>query len=171
MAERKGVITFKGNPLTLVGPELKVGDDAPDVELVANDLSAYRLGSLKGKKAVLVTVPSLDTPVCDIEAKRFNESAAALGDDVAVLVISMDLPFAQKRWCGANSADAIITLSDYRGARFAQAYGLLIKELHLLARAVIVVNRDGDVAYEQIVGEVAEEPDYDAALAAVKALD
>jgi thiol peroxidase len=167
MSERQGAITFKGNPMTLIGPELSVGDDAPNATLVATDMSEFQLGSLKGKATVLVTVPSLDTPVCDTEAQRFNAEAAKL-DDVEVLVVSLDLPFAQKRWCSANNAEKIRTLSDYRNAEFARAYGLLIKELHLLARAVLVVDKEGNIAYQQIVPEVTEEPDYDAALEAAR---
>ncbi|MCG3179246.1 MAG: Thiol peroxidase [Phycisphaerae bacterium] len=170
MAERTGVIKFKGNPLTLLGTDVKAGDDAPDIELVANDLSKVKLGSYKGKKVVLVTVPSLDTPTCNIEAQRFNKEAAGLGGNVAVVVISRDLPFAQKRWCGANAATSIVTLSDFRDASFGKAYGVLIKELDLLARAIFVVDANGDVQYRQIVGEVSQEPNYDEALAALKKL-
>ena len=170
MNERTGLITFQGNPLTLLGNGVGVGDDAPDVELLANDLSPVRLSSLKGTVAVLVAVPSLDTRVCDVEARRFNEEAAKLGDGVAVRVISMDLPFAQGRWCGAAGVENVQTLSDHRDAAFGTAYGVLIKELRLLARAVFVVDRDGDVQYVQLVNELTDEPDYEAALAAVRKL-
>lgn len=171
MAEqRTGVITFQGNPLTLLGPEIKPGDDAPDVELLANDLSPFALSSLKGKVAVLITVPSLDTPVCDLEVRRFNAEATSLGDDVAVVAISVDLPFAQARWCGAAGANAITTLSDHRDTAFGLAYGVLIEGLRLLSRAIFVVDKAGDVAIVQIVPEVTDEPDYDAVLEAVKKL-
>ena len=168
MAERKGVIAFKGGGLTLVGQEVKVGQAAPDFTVLANDLSPVTLASLAGKVRVLVSVPSLDTPVCDIEARRFNQEAAALGGDVAVLVLSMDLPFAQGRWGGAAGVSNVRTLSDHRDAAFALAYGVLIKELRLLARTVFVVDRAGKIAYIQIVPEITQEPDYAAVLAAVK---
>lgn len=171
MEERKGLITMKGSPLTLVGNEVKVGDTAPDFEVVANDMSAVKLSSYQGKVCIITSVPSLDTSVCDIETRRFNEEAGKLGGDVAVLTISMDLPFAQKRWCGAAGVKNVQTLSDHRDASFAEAYGVLIKELRLLARAVFVVDKNGTIRYIQIVNEVASEPDYEAALEAVKGLE
>ena len=170
MTERTGIITFQGNPLTLVGNEIEAGDAAPDVELLDNELSPVRLSSLKGQVAVLVAVPSLDTSVCDVEVRRFNEAAATLGDDVAVRAISMDLPFAQARWCGAAGIANVQTLSDHRDAAFGTAYGLLIKELRLLARAVFVVDREGTIRYVQLVNEVTDEPNYDDALDAARAL-
>jgi thiol peroxidase len=169
MSERKGVITFKGGPLTLVGPELRVGQKAPEAVLTANDLSAVAISSYAGKTVVLSCVPSLDTPICDIQTRKFNEKAGQLGD-VVVLTISMDLPFAQKRWCGAAGVDHVQTLSDYKGAQFASAYGLLIKELYLVTRAVIVLDKKQAIQYIQIVPEVATEPDYDKALQVVKGL-
>jgi len=170
MQERKGVITFKGNPLTLVGTELKVGDKAPDVTVLGNDLSPVRLSSYRGKVCVVSVVPSLDTPVCDMQTRKFNEAAGNLGDNVVVLTLSMDLPFAQARWCGAAGIDKVTTLSDHRAAAFGEASGLLIKELRLLARAVFVVDQDGIIRYRQLVKEVTTEPDYKAALEAVKKL-
>ena len=170
MEERSGAVTFQGNPLTLVGKELKKGDDAPDVELLNNDLAPVKISSFRGKICVLTTVPSLDTPVCDMETRRFNEEAANLGADVAVLTVSMDLPFAQKRWCGAAGIDRVTTLSDHRDASFGQAYGVLIKELRLLARAVFVTDKSGVIQYTQLVKELTQEPDYDAVLNAVKGL-
>ena len=167
MEERAGVITMKGNPLTLVGKELKVGDPAPDFEVLDNDLTPVRLSSFKGKVCVVCSVPSLDTPVCDMETRRFNEEAGKLGTDVRILTISMDLPFAQKRWCGAAGVDKVVTLSDHRDASFGAAYGVLIKELRLLGRAVFVLDRKGTIRYIQIVKEVTDEPDYDAVLEAV----
>lgn len=170
MNERIGMVTLMGNPVTLLGEGIKVGDTAPDFTVVANDLTPTTFSSFKGKVCVLSSVPSLDTPVCDTSTRRFNEEAAKLGQTVAILTISMDLPFAQARWCGAAGVDAVQTLSDHRDASFGTAYGLLIKDLRLLARAVLVIDRDGKVQYQEIVKEIAEEPDYDAALAVVKKL-
>ena len=141
--ERKGIITFQGAPLTLVGDGLRQGDKAPDFGLLDNDLSPVSLADFKGKVCLISTVPSLDTPVCDMETRRFNEEASRVGPDVAVLTVSMDLPFAQKRWCGAAGVDKVITLSDYRDASFGMAYGVLIKGLRLLARTVFVLDREG----------------------------
>ena len=170
MEERTGKITMKGNPLTLLGEELKVGDTAPDFEVLDNDLSPVRLSSFRGKACVVSSVPSLDTPVCDMQTRRFNEEAGKLDSDVMILTISMDLPFAQKRWCGAAGVDKVITLSDHRSAEFGTAFGVLIKELRLLARAVFVVDSEGVVRYIQLVQEVTDEPDYEAVLEAVKGL-
>ena len=168
MRERKGAITFKGGPLTLLGEAVNVGSPGPDAVLIGNDLSEVRLSDHAGKVRVLSSVPSLDTPVCAAQTRRFNESAAALGGGVAVLTISMDLPFAQQRWCGAEGIDQVITLSDHRDAAFGTAYGVLIKELRLLARAVHVLDAEGTIRYVQLVEEVTNEPDYDEVLAAVK---
>jgi thiol peroxidase len=169
MNERKGVITMKGKPLTLTGKEVKVGDKAPDADVVANDLSEVKLSSYRGKVCIITSVPSLDTSVCDMETRRFNEEAGKLGD-ILVLTISMDLPFAQKRWCGAAGVKNVQTLSDYRYASFGREYGVLIKELRLLARTVFVVDKAGTVRYIQVVPELATEPDYDSALKAAKGL-
>lgn len=170
MKERTGLVTFKGNPLTLLGAEVKTGQSAPDVELLANDLSAVKLSAFRGKVCIIASVPSLDTSVCDTETRRFNEEAGKLGDGVAVLTVSMDLPFAQARWCGAAGIDHVTTLSDHRDAALGTSYGVLIKELRLLARAVFVVDRDGAIRYIELVREMTSEPDYAAALAAAKAL-
>jgi thiol peroxidase len=170
MKERTGMITMKGSPLTLIGEEAKVGDPAPDVEVLDNDLSPVKLSSFSGKICVISSVPSLDTPVCDMETRRFNEEAGKLGPDVVILTISMDLPFAQKRWCGAAGVDKLTTLSDHRDAAFGKAYGVLIKELRLLARAVFVVDGEGRIQYIQLVRELTEEPDYEPVLDAVKKL-
>jgi thiol peroxidase len=170
MQERTGIITMKGNPLTLLGPELKTGDGAPDFEVLDNNLKPVGLNAYQGKVRVLVSVPSLDTPVCDLETRRFNQEAAELGQDVAILTISMDLPFAQKRWCGAAGVDRVVTLSDHRQASFGAAYGVLIKELRLLARTVFVVDRQGVIRYIQVVKEVGQEPDYGPVLQAVQKL-
>lgn len=168
MSERSGVVTVRGNPVTLTGGEVKAGDKAPDFVVVNNDLEEVEFSTLKGKTCLIASVPSLDTPVCDMEARRFNEEAAKLGDKVQILVISMDLPFAQKRWCGASGVDKVMTLSDHRDASFGNAYGVLIKELRLLARAIFVVDTQGTIRYTQIVNEVSQEPDYKAALEALR---
>src|SRR3989338_11280299 len=131
--ERKGAVTFKGNPLTLIGPELKAGDNAPDFKLLAGDLSEVTLASSKGKTRLISVVPSLDTPVCDLQTKRFNEEASKLPSNVVVLTVSTDLPFAQSSWCGASHVDKVKTLSDHRDTNFGRAYGVLIKELRLLS--------------------------------------
>jgi len=168
--ERTGVITSKGSPLTLIGIELKVGDPAPDFEVLNNDLSPVRLSFFRGKIIVITSVSSLDTSVCDMETRRFNEEAGRLGEDVQILTISMDLPFAQKRWCGNAGVKRVITLSDYRHASFGTAYGVLIKELRLLARAIFILDRKHTIRYIQIVKETSKEPDYDAVLEAVHKL-
>jgi len=170
MEERKGLVTMKGKPVILVGQAVKVGQKAPDFEVTANDLSPVKLSSFAGKVCIIASVPSLDTAVCDLETRKFNEKASQLGSDVVVLTISMDLPFAQKRWCGAAGIKNVQTLSDHRDVSFGRAYGVLIKDLRLLARAVFVVDKKGVVRYLQIVPEIATEPDYDAVLKAVKEL-
>jgi thioredoxin-dependent peroxiredoxin len=170
MSEKNGIITFKGNPMTLLGPELKVGDAAPDFVLVDNALGQTTLASYSGKIKIISAVPSIDTPVCDTETRRFNQEAAALPGDVVVLTVSLDLPFAQKRWCGAAGIDKVITLSDYRDRNFGLGYGVLIKELMLLSRAVFVLDGQNMIRYIQIVPEVTAEPDYAAAIAAAKSL-
>ena len=168
--ERKNAITFKGGPLTLVGNEVSVGQPAPDFTATTNDLSSYKLSDDKGKVVVIAAVPSLDTGICDKETRKFNELAASLGDDVVIVTISMDLPFAQARWCGAAGVERVKTVSDYKAADFGNTYGLLIKELHLLARAVLVIDQKGVIQYYQLVPEVAQEPDYDPVIEAVKKL-
>jgi thioredoxin-dependent peroxiredoxin len=170
MEERKGAVTLRGNPFTLVGTEIKAGDKAPDVELLGNDLKPVRISSFKGKVVVVSAVPSLDTPTCDMETRRFNTEAAKLGEDIVILTVSTDLPFAQKRWCGAAGVDKVQTVSDHREAAFGQSYGVLIKELRLLARSIFVVDRTGVVQYVQHVKEVSQEPDYAAVIAAAKKL-
>jgi thiol peroxidase len=170
MNERSGIITFKGNPFTLLGPALKVGDKAPDFTVVDNGLAPVSLASSAGRIRIISAVPSLDTPVCDTETRRFNQEAAGLPEAVVVLTISLDLPFAQKRWCGAAGIDKVMTLSDYRERSFGQNYGVLIKELLLLTRAIFVVDAQGVIRYIQIVPEVTSEPDYAAVIAAAKSL-
>jgi len=170
MAERADIVTFQGNPLTLIGDESKVGDKLPNCQLVGNDLSPVQLSSFKGKVCVISCVPSLDTPVCDLQTKRFNEEAGKFGGNVAVITVSMDLPFAQQRWCGISNAENITTLSDYITADFARSLGVLIKELRLFARAVFVVDKQGTINYVQIVSEITNQPDYEEVLKAVKEL-
>jgi thiol peroxidase len=166
--ERLGAATFLGSPLTLVGPELKAGDKAPAFTVLTNDLKEFTLGGTAGRVRLISVVPSLDTPVCDAQTRRFNQEAANLGNNIAILTISMDLPFAQKRWCGAAGVDKVQTLSDHRDASFAPAYGTLIKELRLDSRAIFIVDANDTVRYVEYVKEVSEHPDYDAALAAAK---
>lgn len=170
MKEQTGKVTMKGNPLTLLGAELKVGDKAPDFEVINNDLAPVKFSAFRGKVCIISSVPSLDTPVCDMETRRFNEEAGKLGEDVVILTISMDLPFAQKRWCGAAGVEKVTTLSDHRDASFGTAYGVLIKGLRLLARAVFVVDRDGVIRYVELVKDLTEEPNYEAVLGAVHKL-
>jgi thiol peroxidase len=164
--ERNNIVTFKGNPATLLGPNIKVGDSAPEFHVVDNNLQPVTLASNLGKVQIITVVPSIDTPVCDTMTRKFNEKAAQLPESVVVLTVSVDLPFAQKRWCGNAGIERIHTVSDYQERSFGLNYGLLLKELKLLARAVYVIDKAGKVAYREIVKEVTAEPDYDAALAA-----
>jgi len=166
--ERKNAATFQGNPLTLIGPELKVGDKAPDFKVVDNGLKPVMLASSQGKTRLVSVVPSIDTPVCDLQTKRFNQEASKLPANVAVLTVSMDLPFAQARWCGLAGADKIQMLSDYQERSFGQAYGVLIKELQLLARTVFVIGPDDTIQYVEHVREVTQQPDYEKVLAFLK---
>ncbi len=168
--EREGAVLFKGNPATLLGPEVKVGDAAPDFHVVDNGLQPVSLATDAGKVRIITVVPSIDTPVCDTMTRRFNQDAAALPDSVVVYTISVDLPFAQKRWCGNAGIDKVQTLSDYQDRSFGQNYGVLLKDLKLLARAVFVVDQNNKVAYVELVSEVTAEPDYTAALEAVSKL-
>ena len=166
-AERKSAVTLKGNPFTLVGPELKVGDKAPEFSVLASDLSAITLASSQGKTRLIIAVPSLDTPVCDAETRRFNEEAGKM-PGTEVLVISVDLPFAQKRFCATAGLQNVKTLSDHRDVSFGKAYGTLIKELRLLSRAIFVVDANDKIQYAEYVPEVGSHPNYDAALNALK---
>lgn len=170
MTERKGIVTFKGNPLTLIGPDLNIGDAAPDFRLLDGDLKEYSLRDFRGQVKVVSVTPSLDTPVCDVQARRFNTEATKLGNDRVVLNVSMDLPFAIQRFCTAAGIERVIALSDHRDASFGIGYGVLIKELRLLARAVFVIDRDDMIRYREIVPEISDLPDFDAALRAVNAL-
>ena len=165
--ERPGEVTLRGNPVTLVGEPVNVGDAAPDFVAVKQDMKEARLSDYAGKTVVLSVVPSVDTKVCAIQTKSFNEKAAALGDDIVILTISMDLPMAQKRFCAAEGIDQVVTLSDYRYWDFGKTYGQRIKESGLLARAIYVIGPDGVIKHKQIVPELTAEPDYDAALKAI----
>ena len=165
--ERFGDVTFKGEKLTVRGNVLKVGDKAPDFTLVANDLSSVTKHDSAGKVRLISVVPSLDTGICDAQTRRFNEEAANLGEQVTILTVSTDLPFAQKRWCGAAGVDQVQTLSDHKDMNFGEAYGTHVKELRLEQRAIFVVDSDDTIQYVEYVPEIAQHPDYDAALTAV----
>jgi thiol peroxidase len=168
MKERTGIITMKGNPLTLSGNEVNVGERAPDFIALDPNLTPIKFSSYQNKICVISSVPSLDTPVCDMETRKFNEEASKLGDKIQILTISMDLPFAQKRWCGAAGVSKIQTLSDHRDAQFGLAYGVLIKELRLLARAVFLVDQKGILRYIQLVKDITNEPNYEEIWSALK---
>lgn len=168
MEERTDVTKFQGNPVTLLGPELKVGDPAPNFQVVDTSLTPVTLADFKGKTKIICTVPSLDTPVCDTEIRRFNQEAAQLAESIVVLTISLDLPFAQKNWCAAAGIERVITLSDYQDRSFGVAYGVLIKELKLLSRAIFIVDAEDKISYIQHVSEITQEPDYVAVLITAK---
>ena len=167
--ERAGAAKFKGNPLTLIGPEIKPGAKAPSFQASGQNLAPVTLEASRGRPLVNTVVPSLDPPVCDAQTRRFNKEAAAL-NGFEILTISMDLPFAQKRWCGAAGIDRVTVLSDYKDASFGTAWGTLIKELRLQSRAVFVVDAGGIVRYAEYVPEVTSHPNYDAALASARSL-
>jgi thioredoxin-dependent peroxiredoxin len=166
--ERPGATTMRGNPLTLIGPELKAGDSAPDFKLVDNSLKNVSLADTGRNVRIISVVPSLDTPVCDAQTKRFNEEAAKL-PGVDILTVSMDLPFAQKRWCGAFGVDKVRMLSDHRDGSFGTNYGTLIKDLRIESRAIFVLDQKNTIRHAEYVKEVADFPDYDTALAAARA--
>lgn len=166
--EHAKAVTFLGTPLTLVGKEVKVGDKAPDFKVLDNDLNEKTLADYEGKVKVFSVVPSLDTGVCDAQTRWFNQEATKLSDDVVILTVSMDLPFAQKRWCGAAGVNNVITLSDHRDASFGTNYGLLLKELRLLSRAIVVVDKNDKVTYVEVVPEVSNKVNFDAAVDAIK---
>lgn len=170
MQERIGIAALQGNPLTLLGPELKVGDKAPDFVLNKDLVTEVTLTDYEGKIKLISVVPSLDTGVCDAQTRRFNVEAASLGENVIILTVSVDLPFAQSRWCGAAGVDKVITLSDYKTKSFGLAYGVLIKEFQLDMRSIFVLDRVNKLTYIEYVKEMSEHPDYDKALSAVKAL-
>lgn len=168
--ERQGAVTLKGNALTLVGSEIKVGDQAPDFTVLEGLGAEVKLGDLGSKIKVFNVVLSIDTPVCDAQTQRFNSETANLPEDLEILTVSMDLPFAAKRYCGAAGIDSVRVVSDYRDASFGAAYGVLIKEHRLLCRAIFVVDKDNVVRYVEYVPEITDHPDYDGALEAIKAL-
>lgn len=169
---RAAAVTFKGNPLTLAGEEIQVGQQAPDFTLhyYQDGMQTLTLSDLAGKPTIISVVPSLDTPVCATQTKRFNQELAALGDKVNALTVSADLPFAQGRFCGAEGITDMRTASDYQTGNFGQSWGMMIEELKLLARGVFVLDGAGKVVYAETVNEVTEEPNYDAALQALKGL-
>lgn len=161
-------VTFKENPVTLLGSEVKAGDKAPNFTVLDNDLNEVTLNDTKGSVRIISVVPSIDTGVCDAQTRRFNEETAKLGKDVKVLTISVDLPFAQKRWCAASGLEHVQVLSDHRDLSFGQAYGVVMKELRLLARSVFVIDSNDQVTYVEYVSEGTNHPDYEKALEAAK---
>lgn len=169
MSKSNDKITMKGNPLTVAGRCVEEGGTAPQFKLTGADMSDVTNATFTGKVVVLVSIPSIDTPVCAIETKRFNQEAAALSSDVIIASVSRDLPFALKRWCGAEGVERVVPLSDYKYRTFGEAFGVDLPDLGLLARALFVINKSGKVVYVDYVSEVASEPDYAAALSAIKA--
>jgi thiol peroxidase len=167
--ERPGATTMRGNPLTLVAPELKIGDKAPDFDVIDSTLQPVNLEKTSGSVRIFSVIPSLDTPVCDMQTKRFNEEASKL-PDVQIYAVSMDLPFAQKRWCGAFGVDNVKMLSDHRSGSFGMNYGTLIKDLRIESRAIFVVDKDGTLKHVEYVKEVADHPNYEAALNAARSV-
>jgi thiol peroxidase len=168
--ERTGAATFKGNPITLIGPEIKVGDKAPDFKVNKNLLEQVSLHEYDGKLKLISVVPSLDTGTCDAQTRRFNVEAGKLGDKVTVLTVSMDLPFAQARWCGAAGVEHVVTLSDYKDRSFGEAYGVYIKELGLLMRSIFIVDANNTVQYVEYLSEMTNPPDFDKAIEALSKL-
>lgn len=168
MTERKGSITMKGQPLTIQGPELTPGEKAPDFKAVDQSMKEVSFSETKGKIRLIAAVPSLDTPVCDLQIKRFNDEAAGLSKDIVIFFVSMDLPFAQKRFCGEFGIKKVKTLSDHRNADFGIKYGVLIKELRLLARAVFLVDKNDTLVYAEYVKDITDHPNYEGALEAIK---
>lgn len=170
MIRRENAVTFGGNPVTLLGEEVKVGSKAPAFTAVNNDMSKFSLEDAKDKIKIISVVPSVDTGVCELQTINFNETATELGEDVLIITISMDLPFAQKRFCGAHGIDASIVVSDHAEASFGENYGFLMEGLRLLARGVVIIDKEDTVRYVEYVGEVTNHPDYDKAIEAVKEL-
>ena len=164
------MVTMMGNAVTLVGGDLKVGQKAPDFTLIDKEMKEASLKDFSGKVVILSIVPSLDTPTCDMETRRFNKEAAELSKNIVVLTVSKDLPFAQARWCAAAGIDKVKTLSDYRNSSFSTDYGVLIKELYLLTRAVFVIDKKGEIKYKQFVPEISKEPYYGPILSEAKKL-
>lgn len=170
MEKNQNKVTFKGNPVTLLGNEIKVGDKAPDFTVLDNGLNPKKLSDYKGKVKILSVFPSVDTSVCSKQNRRFNEEAAGLSNDIEILAISNDLPFALNRFCDAEGIDKVTTLSDHKDVDFGTKYGFLIEELRLLARGVVVVDQNDEVKYVEYVPEIGNEPDYESALNAAKSL-
>lgn len=164
MKENKRKITKAGTPVTLLGTEIKVGDKAPDCTLVDGKMQKVKLSDYKGKIMILSVFPSIDTPVCAMQARRFNQAASELGNDVVIVSISKDLPFALNRFCAAEGIDRVVTLSDYMFGEFGIEYGFLIEEMMLLARGIVIVDKSGHVKYVEYVSDITHEPDYKAAL-------
>jgi thiol peroxidase len=169
ITERAGAVTLRGNPMTLVGPELHVGDKAPDFDVVDSGMQPMNLTRTGNSVRIFSIVPSLDTPVCDAQTKRFNDELVKL-DGIEVYTVSMDLPFAQKRWCGDFGVDRVKMLSDHRNASFGMSYGTLIKELRIECRAIFVVDRNNMLQHVEYVKEVADHPDYEAAVRKARSL-
>lgn len=169
MEKRKDLVTMGGNPVTLIGKEIKVGDKAPDFTALKNDLSAYSLKDVGDGVKIISVVPSLDTGVCELQTINFNETATELGN-VTILTLSVDLPFAQGRFCSSNNIDKVVTLSDHRDLDFGMKYGFVIEELRLLSRGIVVLDKDNTVKYVEYVKEVTDHPDYDRAIEEVKKL-
>jgi thioredoxin-dependent peroxiredoxin len=168
--EKTGIAARKGNPITLIGPELKVGDHAPDFSLNKTVDEVATLKDYAGKVKLISVVPSIDTGVCDAQTRRFNEEASKLGDKVVIITVSADLPYAQARWCAAAGVDRVFLLSDYKDNSFGKSYGVLIKELHLDMRSIFVLDSNDQITYVEVLGEMSEHPNYEAAIAAVKSL-
>lgn len=167
--EREGLMEVGGKPATIIGRDVSLGQPAPEFQVTAQDWSAFRgIEDTLGKVRIIASVPSLDTSTCDRETRRFNQEASALSEEIVILVISMDLPYAQKRWCGAAGVDRVEVLSDHKEASFGEKYGVLIKERRILRRAVFVVDRDGQVVYADYMPAFGDEPDYEAVLAAAR---
>lgn len=168
--ERLNAATLKGNPLTLLGKEIKIGEKAPDFTVLSNDLKEIMLDQFKNKIKLIASVPSLDTPICDLEIKRFNDEATSLSKDIIIIFISMDLPFAQKRFCSAYNIKKVKTFSDHKDSNFGNNYGVLIKELRLLSRAIFIADKDNIIRYTEYVKEIGNPPDYKSAINALKKL-
>lgn len=166
--ERNNVATFKGNPITLMGEEVKIGQDAPDFKVLTSDLKEIDLSAFKDKIKLIASVPSLDTPICDLQIKRFNDEASQISKDIIIIFISVDLPFAQKRFCQAYEIKKVKTLSDHRDGSFGLSYGVLIKELRLLSRAIFIIDKGNKVIYVEYVKELGSHPNYEAALETLK---
>ena len=170
MEKRTGVVTFAGNPIALLGKEVKVGDKAPAFKVLDNGLGEKTLADYAGKIKVISVVPSLDTGVCDAQTRWFNQNVSKLGENVVVLTVSVDLPFAQKRWCGAAGIDQVETLSDHRDLSFGENYGFILEGLRLLTRGIVIIDKDDVVRYVEYVPEVTSAVNFDAAEEATKAL-